>query len=95
MGLEIYQTTNKMVLSNLSCAPANGPTRFEEFPVKKMRSRLRQPMNTAPLETTVEAALARSRDLFIQALILDGDVSSPDSAAALADDLLAEQAAYF
>jgi alpha-galactosidase len=42
----------------------------------------------------VEAALERSRDKFIQALILDGGVRSPDEAAALADDLLETPRAY-
>lgn len=46
------------------------------------------------VETIVEAALTRSRDQLIQALILDGAVDSLDTAAALADDLLAAQAAY-
>ncbi len=46
------------------------------------------------VETIVEAALERSRDKFIQALILDGAVSSVDQAVALADDLLGAQAAY-
>lgn len=46
------------------------------------------------VETIVEAALERSRDKFIQALVLDGAVSSIDQAAALADDLLAGQAAH-
>jgi alpha-galactosidase len=46
------------------------------------------------VETVVEAALERSRDKFIQALILDGAVQSPDTAVALADDLLQTQAAY-
>jgi alpha-galactosidase/6-phospho-beta-glucosidase family protein len=46
------------------------------------------------VETVVEAALERSRDKFIQALILDGAVQSPDKAVALADDLLQAQAAY-
>lgn len=46
------------------------------------------------VETTVEAALEKSRDKFIQALVLDGAVSSPDLAAALADDLLKTQADY-
>jgi alpha-galactosidase len=45
-------------------------------------------------ETIVEAALEGSRAKFIQALVLDGYVSSLDRAAALADDLLAAQAAY-
>jgi alpha-galactosidase len=43
------------------------------------------------VETIVEAALEASRDKFIQALILDGCVASPDHAARLADDLLAAQ----
>ena len=46
------------------------------------------------VETVVEAALERSRDKFIQALILDGGVSSPDVAVKLADDLLAAQRDY-
>jgi len=45
-------------------------------------------------ETIVEAALEGSRAKFIQALVLDGYVGSLDQAAALADDLLAAQAAY-
>lgn len=46
------------------------------------------------VETVVEAALERSRDKFIQALVLDGAVSSIGQAAVLADDLLAAQAAH-
>ena len=46
------------------------------------------------VETIVEAALEGSRDKFIQALVLDGAVSSLESAEALADDLLAAQADY-
>jgi len=46
------------------------------------------------VEVIVEAALERSRDRFVQALVLDGAVSSIDQAAALADDLLAAQARY-
>jgi alpha-galactosidase len=46
------------------------------------------------VETIVEAALERSRDKFIQALILDGATSSLDQAVALADELLAVQAAH-
>lgn len=46
------------------------------------------------VETIVEAALERSRDKFVQALILDGAVSSVDQAVALADELLAVQADY-
>jgi alpha-galactosidase len=46
------------------------------------------------VETIVEAALERSRDKFVQALILDGAVSSVDQAVALADELLQTQAAY-
>jgi alpha-galactosidase len=45
-------------------------------------------------ETVVEAALEGSRDKFIQALLLDGAVNSLDTAAALADDLLAAHAQY-
>lgn len=46
------------------------------------------------VETIVEAALEGSRDKFIQALVLDGYVTSLGQAAALADDLLAAQAEY-
>jgi alpha-galactosidase len=46
------------------------------------------------VETITEAALEGSRDKFIQALILDGAVSSPDIAVRLADDLIAAQQAY-
>ncbi|HJZ46054.1 MAG TPA: hypothetical protein VKE41_02770 [Roseiflexaceae bacterium] len=46
------------------------------------------------VETIVEAALEGSRAKFIQALVLDGYVSSLDQAVALADDLLAAQASY-
>lgn len=46
------------------------------------------------VEAVVEAALEGSREKFIQALIIDGAVDKPDMAAALADDLLAAQAAY-
>jgi alpha-galactosidase/6-phospho-beta-glucosidase family protein len=46
------------------------------------------------VETIVEAALEGNRDKFIQALILDGWVSSMDLAAKLADELLAAQAPY-
>ena len=46
------------------------------------------------VETIVESALERSRDKFVQALVLDGAVSSIDQAAVLADDLLAAQARY-
>jgi alpha-galactosidase len=45
-------------------------------------------------ETAVDAAIEGSRDKFIQALILDGTVSSADQAAKLADDLLKAQAEY-
>ena len=46
------------------------------------------------VETVVEAALEGSRTKFIQALVLDGAVSSLEQATALADELLAAQAAY-
>ena len=46
------------------------------------------------VETVVEAALEGSRDKFIQALVLDGAVSSMEIAAKLADELLAAQADY-
>jgi alpha-galactosidase len=46
------------------------------------------------VETIVESALEGSRDKFIQALVLDGYVESFDMAINLADELLAEQAAY-
>jgi alpha-galactosidase len=46
------------------------------------------------VETVVEAALEGSREKFVQALILDGAVSSSRQAEALAGDLLAAQAEY-
>lgn len=46
------------------------------------------------VETVVEAALEGSRDKFVQALLLDGAVTSLATARALADDLLAAQAKY-
>lgn len=46
------------------------------------------------VETIVDAALEGSREKFIQALILDGYVSSIPQAEVLADDLLAAQAEY-
>jgi alpha-galactosidase len=46
------------------------------------------------VETVAEAALEGSRAKFIQALMLDGAVDSLDTAARLADDLLAAQAKY-
>jgi alpha-galactosidase/6-phospho-beta-glucosidase family protein len=46
------------------------------------------------VETIVEAALESSREKFIQALVLDGAVSSLEQATALADDLLNTQVQY-
>jgi alpha-galactosidase len=46
------------------------------------------------VETTVEAALERSRVKFIRALVLDGAVSSLEQAANLADGLLSAQNEY-
>ena len=46
------------------------------------------------VETTVDAALEGSRDKFVQALVLDGAVSSIDMARRLADDLLTAQQEY-
>ena len=46
------------------------------------------------VETVVEAALEGNREKFIQALVIDGAVDSPDMAAKLADDLLNTQAAF-
>jgi alpha-galactosidase len=46
------------------------------------------------VELIVEAALEGSREKFVQALVLDGYVTSLDQAVALADDLLAAQAAH-
>ena len=46
------------------------------------------------VETVVDAALEGSRDKFIQALILDGAVGSIETAARLADDLLAAHARH-
>jgi alpha-galactosidase len=46
------------------------------------------------VETITEAALEGSREKFIQALILDGAVGSPDAAVRLADELIDAQEAY-
>ena len=46
------------------------------------------------VECIVEAALERSREKFIQALVLDGAVNSFQQAATLADELLAVQQPY-
>jgi len=46
------------------------------------------------VETAVEAALEGSRKKFIQALVLDGAVDSIETAAKLADELLAAHAQY-
>ena len=46
------------------------------------------------VETVVEAALEGSRAKFVQALVLDGAVSSLDMAESLADELLSAQAQY-
>jgi len=46
------------------------------------------------VDLVVEAALECSRTKFVDALILDGGVKSPDIATALADDLLTAQRAY-
>ena len=46
------------------------------------------------VDTVTEAALERSREKFIQALILDGAVQSPDSAVRLADEFIEAQGAY-
>ena len=46
------------------------------------------------VETVVDAALTGSRELFIQALLIDGAVDSITHATRLADDLLAVQAEY-
>ncbi len=43
---------------------------------------------------TVEAALRGSRSLFVEALLMDGCVSDPDTARRLADELLQAQKAY-
>jgi len=46
------------------------------------------------VETVVEAAMEGSRDKFVQALILDGSVTSIEMAEKLADELLAAHAEY-
>ncbi len=46
------------------------------------------------VETVVEAALEGSRDKFIQALVIDGAVNSIETAATMADELLAAHAPY-
>ena len=82
-------------------AIVEGPAVVDSFGVRA----LQQPVLPAAIagtlatryqwvETIVEAALERSRDKFVQALVLDGAVSSIDQAAALADELLAAQSPY-
>ena len=46
------------------------------------------------VETVVEAALEKSREKFIQALVLDGAVRSFDQADALAAELIAAHAQF-
>lgn len=46
------------------------------------------------VEATVEAALEGDRDKFIQALLLDGSVKTIDTAAKMADELLAAHSEY-
>ena len=46
------------------------------------------------VETVVDAAIEGSREKFIQAILLDGAVSSLEAAERLADDLLHTQAEY-
>lgn len=87
---------------SLPCAAiVEGPAVVDHFGVRAVQ----QPALPAPIvgtlatryqwvETIVEAALEQSRDKFVQALVLDGAVSSIDQAAALADDLLAAQSPY-
>ena len=48
----------------------------------------------AAIEVTVQAALTGSFDLFVEALLTDGSVTEPDSAAALARDLIAAHKAH-
>ncbi len=45
-------------------------------------------------ETIVDAALQGSREKFVQALLLDGAMNSPEDAGRMADDLLTAQAEY-
>jgi alpha-galactosidase len=46
------------------------------------------------VECVVDAALANDSDLLVQALLLDGAVSSVDAAAALADEYMAHNAVF-
>jgi alpha-galactosidase len=48
----------------------------------------------AAVRLTVEAALAGSRELFVEALLADGAVTDPDVATELAQDLLEAQRSY-
>jgi alpha-galactosidase len=48
----------------------------------------------APVGLTIEAALTGDRDLAVEAMLADGAVSDPDTAARLVDAYLAEQAQY-
>jgi alpha-galactosidase len=95
-------------LPNVGQAPNLPPEAIIEAPAVATAAGLR-PLAQPPLpagivgtlatrlawvETVVEAALEGSRAKFVQALILDGAVPSVAVAEALADDLLAAQAAY-
>jgi alpha-galactosidase len=48
----------------------------------------------APVTLTIEAALNGDRDLVVEAMLTDGAVSDPDTARALTDRYLSEQAQY-
>jgi alpha-galactosidase len=48
----------------------------------------------APIDITIEAALTGDRDLFAEALILDGAVADPDTARAMVNDFIDVQAQH-
>lgn len=95
-------------LPNSGQVPNLPPKAIVESPAVASGGRLRaimQPPLSAALagtlltrymwvETVVEAAMQGSRDKFIQALVLDGSVSSMEMAGALADELLTAQSAF-
>lgn len=82
-------------------AIVEGPALVDAFGVRALQQPALSAAITGTLatryqwvEVVVEAALERSREKFVQALMLDGAVSSIDQAVALADELLAAHSSY-
>jgi alpha-galactosidase len=95
-------------LPNAGQAPNLPPDAVVETPAvaagNGLRAIVQQPLSPALagtlltrymwVETVVEAALEGSREKFIQALVLDGAVSTLETAEALADELITAQSQY-